>query len=317
MDEEASRIPVAGTCPPDDQVATFRESICRGIAHLDLVAPAPFHGHLRLRRAGAVGIAEISSTPADYVRGAEMVGDGNSDLLVVLCRTGCVSARQQQLERRLAPGEGVVLDNAKAWQLRVHADSDYWGLQIPKSRLRRLIPGVDDASGSTLEGTALRLLNGYLAGTLADDLDDERAAALLGDHLVELTALLLQAKSETREPADTAGARAVHLAKVLHEIARRSAEAGLTAAALAAELGVRRVTSIVCSSTPAAASRSTSWRGASTAPPGSCATPTGAHTRSPKSPTRSASPIYHISIGSFAGGSAAPRRAFAPARCGA
>ncbi len=244
MNQETSRYFVFSTDSvlKDDRVAVFRECICRSIVQVGLVVQgvSPFRGQVRIRNVGSVGIAEITSTAADYLRDAGFADDGNDDLLVVLWRVGCASANQYNTEIHLEPGDGVVLDNSREWQLHMIEAGNYWALQIPKYRIRRLFPGVDDAAGTKLHGggAALRFLQGYLESTRADDFDDERAATLFGDHLVDLVALALDAKGEPRKAVEQGGARALHLEKVLREIEKRSAEPGLNAAAIAKQLEV-------------------------------------------------------------------------------
>jgi AraC-like DNA-binding protein len=228
--------------PEGDRLSAFCQDICRHVGRVEVLArpPSPFHGELEVRGAGSVRIVKIASSPADYLRDANLVGDGNDHVLALLWREGLAETSQSGLETRLSPGDGVILDNAREWQGRVLESGKYWTLQIPRNRIKRLLPGVEAAAGSKLCGTspATRLLHGYLDGTLDQQFDDGRAARLFGEHLIDLLALALDARGGGRRSAERGGARAAYLARVLHEIESRSAEPGLSAAAIAAQLEV-------------------------------------------------------------------------------
>jgi AraC-like DNA-binding protein len=83
---------------------------------------------------------------------------------------------------------------------------------------------------------SLRLLFGYLEGTFAQDLGNHCAAQLFGNHLVDLVALALG--GDTLELEEQSGVRAARLGAILQAIANQTSNLGLSAATIAAQLGI-------------------------------------------------------------------------------
>ena len=104
--------------------------------------------------------------------------------------------------------------------------------------------GWRDAGYRRLAGTkihdrrCLQLLTGYLEGTLAQDFDNDPSTKLFGDHLVDLICLALAGDGDTRELEIRSGISATRLAAILRMISDQSTNPGLSAAVIAAQLGV-------------------------------------------------------------------------------
>jgi AraC-like DNA-binding protein len=210
---------------------------------LDIVArdTAGFCGSLELQRVGSIDIGLHGTTPADFFRTPELVRDGNDALCIFLCESGHAIGSQLDSDQTLAPAEGIIFDNAFAGVNHVTATSRFLTLKIPRARITSLLPRIDRFAVAKLDknAVALRLLFEYLRGTYNVDFSGGgRAARLYDEHIVDLIALALGAEGETRELVEERGVQAVRRAAILHEIETRAADISLSAATVAARLGV-------------------------------------------------------------------------------
>jgi len=227
--------------PERDRFPAFCEEMFRRIIGSDIVerGSAPFRGALEIRRAGTVSIAHIATSPVDIIREASHVSDGNDDIVVQLWRQGAAHITQGRRESPVKAYEGIVLDNRNIGRLCQTETSQFWVLSIPRDTIACLTPNVASFAGSRLpDNSALRLLFGYLEGTLALGFGDRQAAQLFGSHLVELTALALGGEGDTRGLQEQSGVRAARLAAILRAISDQIANQGLSAATVAAKLGI-------------------------------------------------------------------------------
>jgi AraC-like DNA-binding protein len=200
-----------------------------------------FRASIDLQRANAIGIGHITTTPSDYGRSAPLIRDGDDALCVVLCLNGAAYQTQRDDDRGLQAGEGVICDNGYVGSIHVLAESQFWSLKIPRPMIARQLPDVSRFAGMKLDRSpaARRLLFGYLRSMRELDLTADRtAAARCEEHVVDLIALTLGAQGEARRLAEERGVRAARRTAVLRAIEGRSDDPGLSAAAVAATLGV-------------------------------------------------------------------------------
>lgn len=88
------------------------------------------------------------------------------------------------------------------------------------------------------DDSSLRLLFGYLEGTLALGRGDHRAAQLFGSHLVDVIALALGGEGDIHGLQEQGGVRAARLAAIFRTISDQLANRNLSAATVAAKLGI-------------------------------------------------------------------------------
>ena len=228
--------------PERDRFPAFCEEMFRRIVGCDIQeeGSVPFRGTLDIRRAAQINIANIAVTPADIIRNAKHQSDGSDDIVVQLWQQGAAHVTQGRRESPVKAREGVILDNTNTGRLCVAETSCFWVLTIPRGRIAGLVPKVVGLAGTRLAGGfSFRLLLGYLERTRAIDLTvDDPVAQLFGDHLVDLVAFALGAEGDAREHVEGGGVRAARLTKVLHDIENRIADPALSAAGVAAQLGV-------------------------------------------------------------------------------
>jgi AraC-like DNA-binding protein len=230
--------------PPRDRFTAYCEEMIRRYASLDIVArddTADFRARIDLQRAGAINLGYIATSPSDYVRTAPHLRDGDDALCVVLCIEGGSYQTQRGDAQSLRAGEGIVCDNAQSGGIHVLGNSRFWVLKVERPRIARQLPHIARFGGTKLDKdpVARRLLLGYLsAGAHIDSSDGRRAGALFDEHIIDLIALTLGAEGEARKMAEEQGLSAVRRAAILREIESRSGDAGLSANAVAALLGI-------------------------------------------------------------------------------
>ncbi len=227
--------------PERDRFPMFCEEMFRRIIGSDIAenSSAPFGGELKVRRAGAVCIAHIATTPVDIIRKAHHVSDGNDDIVVQLWRQGSAHIIQGRRESPVQAYEGIILDNRNTGRLCETEPSRVWVLSIPRDMITCRAPNVASFVGLRLTNDpALRLLFGYLEATLALDLGDHRAAELFGSHLVDVIALAVGGENDTRRLQDQSGVRAARLAAIFRVISDQIANPALSAATVAAKLNI-------------------------------------------------------------------------------
>ncbi len=227
--------------PERDRFPAFCEEMFRHVigADIERFGPMPFRGVLEIRRAGAVAIANISTTSADLIRNGSYLSDGNDAIVVQLWQRGLAGATQGKHENQIKACDGLVIDNAKAAKIRVEDASRFWVLSIPRNKIVGVRPDVSRFAGTKLSNDpSLRLLFGYLEGTLAQDLDGHPAGQLFGNHLIDLVALALGGGDDTRELREQGGVRAARVSAIFRAIAAQIANPGLSPATVAAKLGI-------------------------------------------------------------------------------
>ncbi len=223
--------------PQRDRFPAFCEEMFRHIIGADIaqLGPAPFRGVLNVRSAGGVNIADISLTPADIMRRADHISDGNDALVVQLWQAGTAGATQGRDSSRVESGEGFVIDNARVARVSALGTSRFFALTIPRADLVRRGP---IAALRLCDDAAVRLLLGYLRETLSEPLADGRSADLFANQLVDLAALAVGVEGDARKEAEERGGRAARRSAILRAIATRSGDPGLNAVAVAALFGV-------------------------------------------------------------------------------
>jgi AraC-like DNA-binding protein len=227
--------------PERDRFPAFCEGLFRHVVGADIVrhGSTPFRGVLKVRRAAGLIIANIATTPSDIVRSKEHVGDGDDALVFGVWQRGLGQVTQGENDYRIDTPNGFVIDNGQSGTIRVAEACRFWGLTIPRNRLAGLGPDIGRYAGAAVnDKQSLQLLTGYLEGTLAQNFDGHPSTELFANHLLDLVRLVLGGDGHTRELEAQGGIRAARLAAILRMIADQSSDPGLSAAAIAAQLGI-------------------------------------------------------------------------------
>jgi AraC-like DNA-binding protein len=227
--------------PERDRFPAFCEGMFRNVVGADIIrlGSTPFHGMISLRKAGAVRIVNLAASSSEIVRDARRTQDGDDDIVVQLWQQGMAEVSQGSQQNQVTPHEAFVLDNAKTARLCIPEASHFLVLLIPRQKINGIWPGTDRVAGNKLRNdVSLRLLQGYLQGTLAQGLDDHPAAELLGNHLVDLITLAIGGEDRAGRLEQQGGVRAARLMAIQRMISQQFGDPGLSAATIAAQLGV-------------------------------------------------------------------------------
>jgi len=230
----------ANTLPERDRFPAFREQIFRHIVHADVMRldDAPFRGVVDMRHAGPVKIGDISLSSADIVRDDRFISDGDDDIVIQLCKQGRIGAVQGKNEVQVSPRDGFFIDNTKPARIRAENDTRFFTLMIPRTRLKASWKDTGRIAGTKPSvNIALLLLLGYLTEIVPQDLSDPRAAALVGNYLIDLVICAGEGAAGGRS-LERAGVRAARLAAILRRIENAIRNPHLSAAAVAKSLGV-------------------------------------------------------------------------------
>jgi AraC-like DNA-binding protein len=225
--------------PERDRFPAFCEGMFRHVVGADIVqtGSVPFSGALDVRRAGAVGIIHISVTPATITRQANNLNDGNDAIVVQSWRRGSAGLAQNEHDSRIASGDVTIIDNAKPARLRVESAAQFLALIIPRDSIVASARGPARIAGTkSINGLDFQLLFRYLEEITIEHLTDRRVAQLVGDHIIDLVAFALGRPAIGSAGED--GVREARRLAILGEIERCSSDPALSAATVAALLGI-------------------------------------------------------------------------------
>lgn len=229
------------TLPERDRFPAFCEEMFRRVVGADIVqrGSMPFRGALEIRHAGGVLIANIASTASDIVRRTSHVGDGDNALVFMLWQQGLGHTIQGKHENRVSTLDALTIDNGRTGTIRMEDAAAFCALTIPRNRIADLVPNVGMLGGTKLnDRQSTRLLSGYLQAILTQDIGHQPTARLFGNHLVDLVSLALAGEGNRRELEERGGIRAARLAAILQAISTQLTDPNLSAATIAAQLGI-------------------------------------------------------------------------------
>lgn len=227
--------------PARDRVGIFREEIGHRMIRLD-IEPDQAHDfsvQMSAAQLGAVGVIHVATSPLIYGRSRQMVTDGQ-DHFVLLINTG-TRFRSTRADVVVETGEGVILDSSNIDSIAMPQGSGGLSIAIPRKTLLDLVPGAEDLpqAGIRFSAPDLALLRGYLALVLDGAATTPDAMPLVGNHVAELVAMLLDAHAKAVGLLPNAqGLRAARTAAVRAVIDRRFSEPGLTLGKVAREAGL-------------------------------------------------------------------------------
>jgi AraC-like DNA-binding protein len=230
--------------PSRERFPAYCEELLRPSCGLELRTPdrSGFRARFEFRRVGAIDIMTNTLTAIETARTPTLVQDGDDALLVMLLQSGKANQTQFGNGRQLNAGDTVIVDSAYPGELNLVTESKLLSLKIPRIRFDGLLPQMSRLAGMSLDKDpiALRLLCGYLAGTLDIDFDGSgRASRLYQDHVLDLVALALGVDGEPRVIAEQRGAQAVRRAAIIQIIETSMADPALSATTVAARLGIK------------------------------------------------------------------------------
>lgn len=227
-----------------ERLSAWREAFCRRFAKLDAepLPDIPFRARIAMRIMPDLVIASGSGTVRKTERTRELLADGN-DTLVFQIANCANMATQCGREVRAAAGEGILLSNADVGSAAFETEQSVLVLNLPRAVLRASLGDPDAVLIRPVpnDNEALRLLKAYLAAIEREPAPtSEELQRALAAHVHDLVALALGATTDAAEIARTRGVRAARLHAAKAYVMRHLGRESLSAAVVAAHLGVTR-----------------------------------------------------------------------------
>lgn len=227
--------------PERDRLEFTREVYGRTIIKHE-IEPIPggaFYLRGTLLRLPELGIASLVCSGVHTNRTAVQIE--NDDLILCVNLAGGRVLRQLGREAVLGEGEAVLSTSADVGTCDISSNSRWISVRTPFSALAPMVTDLHSAFIRPIPaGTeSLALLVSYIE-TLQqmDELATPEFQRLIVTHVNELAALTIGAKADAAEFAQGRGLRAARLVKVLQVIEADILDPGLSAVAVAAQVGV-------------------------------------------------------------------------------
>lgn len=229
--------------PKQDRGAVWREHYGRMALKID-IKPAPdaeFECAFVSRALPELRLVSAKMSAARVARTREFAADGNDDLVLIMNRTGAVTATGCGRDVSLAEGDAVLLSNRDVSVFDRHSTGGSLSFWVPRAVLTSTIVDVDDAIMQRIpkDAAALKLLTNYASGFLDDQaLVSPELRSTAVNHVHDLIALTLGATPDATEVAKLRGVPAARLKLAKAFIIANSGRQDLSVGAVAAHLGV-------------------------------------------------------------------------------
>lgn len=177
----------------------------------------------------------LSSFTARLARPAQMLGDGEDTICLMMKASGHMAVTQNQREGIPDVGDGVLLVYREPASLQF-LDATYVSIRVPFSAIAPLTKHAAAAAAQCIPGhtEALSLLRAYVAN-LPERITDPQLSRLSATHVYDLIALAIGATNDGREIANQRGVRAARIEAIKHALIQNAA---LSLDQLAARQGV-------------------------------------------------------------------------------
>jgi AraC-like DNA-binding protein len=149
--------------------------------------------------------------------------------------------KQDDIERVLEPGDGIILDAVRPHSGRCALESDTWVVRIPGSLLQTLRSKDAETRTIVLErdlGVTQLIIGLLQAHEQVIDHVSEHVSFLTGQHLADLVVAAMGADKNGRHLIEGRGVKAARLQALLDDIAQHYVDTDLSADAVAARLGL-------------------------------------------------------------------------------
>lgn len=226
--------------PENRRVEAYREIFGRTIVKHDVepIGDEPLRIDATLCGLPGLGLASSIISPCRRWHGPQHIDC--DDLVLGLSLGGGCTLYQLGRELTIGEGEAVLTNCAEPAKVFIPCASQPVSLRIPSSILRSRIADLEDRLplkiSRSVEGM---LLAGYVGAIWnTDALMQPKLRDVVVAHVHDLVCLMLGANGDARELAEQRGARAARRSAILREIKNRSGDLGLSAATIAALLGV-------------------------------------------------------------------------------
>lgn len=227
--------------PERDRLAVWREQFGRQVARYEFEPlEHPFHANVTLRASTGFSLVSVEHSSMRVIRTRELLADGNDSMVLQVSMTGNnFSHLGRELE--VAPGDailGTTADTGTFISLAAHSKCVL--LSLSRSNLRPLLADFDAALVRPVpaKSPALRLLMEYVGIFSESETLSPELHHLAVTHVYDLVAASLGTNRDAAETANRRGVRAARLRAAKSIILGNLGIHGLSAATVAAHLGV-------------------------------------------------------------------------------
>lgn len=225
--------------PPAQRLDYWVGAICEGFLEMTATTASggSFHSSLESADWGPVSIHRVRGSAQDVYRTRTAIARARENSYFLLCKSDSAwTAAQEETAARLLPGDLVLIDSRRRYEFHFADSANTLSLQLRPDWVATWLPDAEALLGRRIDGQtgwggALSAMARQLTPELA--IEPPLPAALLSDQLGALLALA----SDTGLPAPAPATDALR-DRVLDALRERHAEPGLTAAEVAAGLGI-------------------------------------------------------------------------------
>lgn len=221
---------------PDQRLDYWVGAVCEGFLEMDVrSAQAGFAAELVSAPLGSVVLNAVRGSGQDVYRTGRGIAHSAQNFYYLLCKTDeAWTGAQGERRARLLPGDLLLVDSRQLYELHFPTACTTVSLELPTSWLERWLPDVGVHTGRRIDGrsgfgAALSAFAQAMQPSLA--LAPPLPAELLNDQLGALLALGLG-------PPPAAPMSRGQRERIVACLRERHGEPGLTAAAVAQQLGM-------------------------------------------------------------------------------
>jgi AraC-like DNA-binding protein len=227
--------------PARERLSSWREVVCRTVVSVDIepLNANEFYSKATVCRLPGLGVVFVDTVAMHMNHSRELIRD--DDLSFVAAPTCQWAGSQAGRNPICQPGDGMLMNNAEVGSITLAADARFTSFGMPVAAIAPLVSDLDAAIARPIpaDNAALKLLVGYLENARdAQALVTPQLQQLAVTHVYDLVAMALGATRDAGEIAKGRGVRAARLRAARTFILRNLARHELSAAVVAAHLGV-------------------------------------------------------------------------------
>lgn len=175
--------------PPAQRLDYWIGAVCEGFLEMDVTSSlaGSFGATLESAPLGAIGVNRVRGSAQDVYRRRRAIAQSRSNYYYLLCKTDSPwVAVQDGRSARMLPGDLVLVDSRRCYELRLLQSADTLSLELPTAWVESWLPDAGGQVARRIDGQSGwgRVLSGF-----AQQLSPQGAlkpplpAALLTDHL--------------------------------------------------------------------------------------------------------------------------------------
>ena len=226
-----------------ERLSAWREIVGRTVCNIDItpLGAENFRSEATVCRLQGLGLLFAKSDAAHLDHTRALIKD--DDMSFLAGPTCAWTASQLGRNPECSAGDGVFTNNAEPGSITLSAPTRYMSFRVPRAAIAPLVRDLDAAVARIIPAAnvALQLLVGYLATTIdTEALVTPELQQLAATHVYDLLGVALGATRDAAYLAMGRGVRAARLGAAKTYVLNNLGSQNLSAATVAAHLGVSR-----------------------------------------------------------------------------